>query len=137
MKHILKTEDICIEFEPEIFYADDSLPENTILHIYISSGNFTAKTYMDINIKDFSDFSEKLFQLYTDLKGTVRLHETYGEHNYFEFSGNGRGQILVTGCLDNHIQNGFTQELKFENIFDQTYLGCFSRELKNTYQGYK
>lgn len=136
MKHILKTEDFMIELELEIFESDMAFPENTILYIYVCSDGFSAKSYMDIDIKDFARFAEGLVLLYTRLEGTVRLDEAYTQDNYLKFTGDHSGHIYIEGCLNKPHQNGFTQELKFANVFDQTYLEHFSNELSSTYHKY-
>ena len=39
------------------------------------------------------------------------------------------GHIYVNGIVNNLCRNGYEQELKFENEFDQTYLKDFVTEI--------
>lgn len=54
---------------------------------------------------------------------------------YISFSGNGRGHISVKGYLHSS-NNGYEQQMEFENDIDQTYLRNFCYELNNSYEKY-
>ncbi|WP_018589570.1 hypothetical protein [Terrisporobacter glycolicus] len=136
MKHMLSTEDFTIEIEINIFEQEIDYPENSTLNIYVESDKFGARTTMDIDIKDFVVFVCDLKHLYDFLDGSAKLEEAYSISNYIEFFGNGKGHIVVKGCLNNHCRNGFEQELSFENEFDQTYLKTFVKELYQLYNKY-
>ncbi len=132
MKHRLDAGNLTLEIELTIYENDIQFPENTVMDIYVNSDNFSARTYMDIDIEQFSVFSGKLFDIYRFLKGTAVIEEPYGK-NYIKFEALKRGHIQIEGVLDNKFKNGFTQKLFFENEFDQTFLGNFSKELFDKY----
>ena len=129
MEHKLIAESFIIKLDIHVFESDISYPVNTSLKIFVESEGFSAATTMDIDIKYLAGFALDLRKLYYSLKGSVRLQEPYGSHNYFEFLGEGGGRIKVRGHLKNLSKNGFLQELKFTNEFDQTYLKDFQEEL--------
>ena len=126
--YILKTNDFTLEFELKVFDKDVNIPTNSILNIKINSDNFGAITTMDIDIKLFQKFAKELFDVYTTLKGYARLKETYG-NNFIIFKAMPNGHIYVNGIVNNLCRNGYEQELKFENEFDQTYLKDFVTEI--------
>lgn len=128
MKHRLDAGNLTLEIELIIREKDIQFPENTVMDIYVNSDEFSARTYMDIDIKEFSDFSGKLFDVYQFLKGAAVIEEPYGK-NFIKFEALKRGHIKIEGVLDSKFKNGFTQKLFFESEFDQTYLGDFSKEL--------
>ena len=122
MYYELRAENFVMELRLEIFKSDIELPVNSSLEIFIESDGFSAKTTMDLDVKDFAKFAVDLQELHEQLKGKARIEEPYNAHNYIEFNGIGRGIINVSGHLNNHNRSGYEQELKFENEFDQTYL---------------
>ena len=126
--YILKTNDFTLEFELKVFDKDVNIPTNFILNIKINSDNFGAITTMDIDIKMFQKFAKELFDVYTTLKGCAQLKETYG-NNFIIFKAMPNGHIHVNGIVNNLCRNGYEQELKFENEFDQTYLKDFVTEI--------
>ncbi len=83
---------------------------------------FFSLATMDIDIKDFKEFANKLLQVHKSLIGSAILKETYGT-NYIEFKVIKNGYIYVRGL------SGYQEELKFENEFDQTYLESFVNEI--------
>ena len=105
--YILKTNDFTLEFELKVFDKDVNIPTNSILNIKINSDNFGA---------------------ITTLKGCAQLKETYG-NNFIIFKAMPNGHIYVNGIVNNLCRNGYEQELKFENEFDQTYLKDFVTEI--------
>ncbi|MDD6881568.1 MAG: hypothetical protein PUE18_08335 [Firmicutes bacterium] len=129
MYYELRAETFVMELRLEIFKSDIELPVNSSLEIFIESDGFSANTTMDIDVKDFAKFAVDLQELYEKLKGKARIEEPYNVDNYIEFNGVGRGIINVSGRLNNHNRNGYEQELKFENEFDQTYLKTFANRV--------
>lgn len=65
------------------------------------------------------------------LFGKARLEEPYEIQNYIEFEVITRGHIKVKGNINNGYYGyyEYSQELFFENEFDQTYLRDFSKKL--------
>ena len=134
--HKLDTDQFQLEFKTKIFESDMVYPVNTTLTVNVCSFDFSAMTTMDIDIRKFADFTKSLQELYQTLSGKVRLEEPYGKHSYIEFSGKTDGYIKVKGRLYSNHQYGASQELYFENEFDQTYLQCFANELFSNYKKY-
>ena len=130
----LQTNEFELEFEPIVYEMDMEYPVNTILNVYVNSYGFSSTTIMEINIKDFSIFVKKLSEIYDTLSGKVRLEEPYGV-SYLEFEAKTGGHIQVRGKLYGQ-RNGYSQELSFENKFDQTYLRGFVKELVVKYHHY-
>lgn len=120
----IKADNFILEIELKIFEKDINLPINSILNIKIESDNFTAFTTMDIDIKMFQKFANELLNIYNSLNGSAVLKETYGS-NFIMFKATSNGHIYVNGVVNNLCRNGYEQELKFENEFDQTYLKDF------------
>ena len=130
-KYILKASDFALEIELAAFEEDIDIPINSMLNIKICSDNFSAVTTMDMDIRAFRIFAEKLFNVYTSLQGYAELKEPYG-NNFIIFKAMANGHIHVNGVVYNHCISGHEQELRFENEFDQTYLREFVNEIKNT-----
>ena len=124
----LVTNDFVLEMELEVFETDIDLPVNSILNIKVESNGFTASTSMDIDVKEFHKFAHELLNVYNSLYGSAILKETYGS-SFVMFKAINNGHIYVNGIVDNHCENGYEQELKFENEFDQTYLKDFVCEI--------
>lgn len=124
----LITDNFTLEIEHKIFEEDINIPTNSILNIKIDSDNFTALTTMDIDIKMFHIFASELLNIYNSLSGSAVLQETYGS-NFIMFKAISNGHIYVNGIVNNLCRNGYEQELKFENEFDQTYLKDFVNEI--------
>ena len=124
----LVTNDFVLEMELEVFETDIDLPVNSILNIKVESNGFTASTTMDIDVKEFHRFAHELLNVYNSLHGSAILKETYG-NNFIMFKAISNGHIHVNGITDNHCRNGYEQELKFENEFDQSYLKDFVYEI--------
>ena len=135
MKHILKTDNFEMSMDLEIFESDISYPTNTIMKAAVQSDEFSASTSMDIDIKEFAQFVFDLVNIYETLSGEAIIEEPYGVKMYISFSGNGRGHISVKGYLHSS-NNGYEQQMEFENDIDQTYLRKFCYELNNSYEKY-
>lgn len=114
-----------LNFQVKIFEADIQCSTNAIMTVNVSSDGFCAAADMDINIKELASFAESLSLIYTSLKGNAIVKEPYGEKQFIEFCGDGKGHVHVCGKLTSSGHNGFSQELKFENCIDQTYLPEF------------
>ena len=133
--HILDAEDFRLVLEPEIFEEDIQCPSNTILHVRVESGGFSACADMDVDVKELARFALDLRGLYETLSGTARIEEPYGMRMYIALTGIGLGHIAVKGFVRNWAQTG-CNELTFENEFDQTFLKDFARELLEAYGKY-
>jgi hypothetical protein len=126
---LLKSDNFSLSLDFEVFEADIAYPSNTILSVSVSSVGFSASTTMDVDIKDILTFCNKLQNLYTSLNGEAKIQEPFGNRQYIQFSGDPKGHIMVLGTLNSNGENGFWQELKFENRIDQTFLLDFIKKL--------
>ena len=124
----LESEHFSLSLHFEVFESDIKYPSNTILSVCVSSSGFSASATMDIDIKNVPTFCVELNKVYNLLKGEARMHEIYGDQHIL-FSGDGLGHIMISGLLKSNGANGFSQELKFENFIDQTYLPAFLKRL--------
>lgn len=127
-KYRLATDDFVLEMELKVFKEDIDLPVNSTLNIKVESDGFVALTSMDIDVREFHRFAHELLNVYNSLHGSAILKETYGS-NFIMFKAISNGHIHVNGIADNHCRNGYEQEFKFENEFDQTYLKDFVHEI--------
>ena len=132
-EHILKTENFRLSINLNIFESDIKCPSNTIMTVSVTTGGFSAKADMDIDIKEFAAFANKLSAVYDSLNGTATIKEPYGHQKFITFSADKTGYITVKGFLCDDLKNN---ELRFENSFDQTYLKPFSRQLCSAYSKY-
>ena len=126
---LLESESFSLSLDFEVFESDISYPSNTVLTVSVSSAGFSASTKMDIDIKDIPTFYYELQKVYDSLKGEAKIQEPYGNQQYILFSGDKKGHILVSGTLNSNGENGFWQELKFENCIDQTFFPQFLKKL--------
>ena len=129
-KYILKASDFVLEIELAVFEEDIDIPVNSKLNIKIYSDNFSAVTTMDMDIRAFRIFARELLNVYTSLQGCAELKEPYG-NNFIIFKAMTNGHIHVNGVVYNHYISGHDQELRFEKVFDQTYLREFVNEINN------
>lgn len=136
MQYELKTEDFEIDCEIKFNKEDASYPVNSILHIAVTSGRFCGESTMDMDIHDFTVFVSDLKNLYESLKGTARIEEPYGVHQFIEFGCDNKGHIKVKGYLNSDGADGFNQKLQFENELDQTCLKNFAYKLYNDNKKY-
>ena len=132
----LKTERFLLELRPELHQNDLPYPVNCSLGVSVSSYGFSAETIMDINASRLGEFAVCLNELYETLKGSAKLEEVYGTESFLEFTAVSRGYIRVRGTLHSGTDYGYTQELNFENEFDQTYLRSFAQDLLADYGRY-
>lgn len=133
-EHILESDNFSLHINLQIFESDIEYPLNSIMTVSVVSNGFSAKTDMDIDIKMFADFSSKLMTVYNTLKGEATIKETYGYEKYISFLADRTGHIIVKGYLCDDLRNN---ELRFETIFDQTFLKPFASELASMYYKYK
>ena len=126
----IKSEQFELQIKINVCEADISLPVNTILNVGVRSCDFSANISMDVDIRRVISFAKGLLQLYTTLSGIVRLEETYGMHNFIEFSAEKGGHIKIKGQFK-ALCDGFSHELAFENEIDQTYLHGFAESILN------
>lgn len=131
--HVLRYGDFCLSLELKIFESDIRFPSNTIMKVCVESGGFKGNSEFDIDIKEMPDFCSRLSEIYSSLKGTATVKEAFGDQ-YLAFEGDGKGHIYVCGLISS--AGDFCQELKFENMIDQTVLKDFSKELSDAYKSY-
>ena len=134
---LLESESFSLSLGFKVFESDISYPSNTVLTVSVSSAGFSASTKMDIDIKDIPTFYYELQKVYDSLKGEAKIQEPYGNQQYILFSGDKKGHILVSGTLNSNGENGFWQELKFENCIDQTFFPQFLKKLSIFSNRYK
>ncbi|MBR6922499.1 MAG: hypothetical protein IKH51_09915 [Clostridia bacterium] len=132
-EHILNTENFRLLISLKIFEDDINSSSNTIMTVSVTSDGFFAKADMDIDIKEFAAFANKLSAVYESLIGTATIKEPYGHQKFITFSADKTGYITVKGFLCDNLKNN---ELRFENNFDQTYLKPFSQQLCSAYSKY-
>ena len=132
-EHILNTENFRLLISLKIFEDDINSSSNTIMTVSVTSDGFFAKADMDIDIKEFAAFANKLSAVYEFLSGTATIKEPYGHQKFITFSADKTGYITVKGFLCDDLKNN---ELRFENNFDQTYLKPFSQQLCSAYSKY-
>ena len=68
--------------------------------------------------------------IYKYLKGEATIKEPYGYEKFISFAADRTGHIVVKGYL---CDDARSNELRFEIIFDQTYLRGFAEELSSAY----
>ena len=129
-KHRLETNNFMLEIGLTVFEEDVNIPTNCMLNTKINSDGFTATITMDTDLRLFQNFVNELLGVYNSLNGSAELKENYGSNSII-FEATSNGHIHVKGIVTNLCRNGYEQELKFENEFDQTYLKNFVNELNN------
>ena len=133
LEHILEGDSFCLRISLNIFESDIKYPENTTMTAFVSCNGFSAKAEMDIDIKEFAEFSKNLMGIYNTLEGEATIKEPYGYEKYISFTADKTGHIIVKGYLCDGFRNN---ELRFESVLDQTYLKAFADELMLTYSKY-
>ncbi len=136
MEHLICTETFILRFKLRIFEEDIHLPSNTMLEVFVKSNGFSGCSTMDIDIKEFAEFSSDLNRIYETLSGEARVEEPYGVHMYISFQGDGRGHIAVKGYLHSGDGIGNEHSLEFENCIDQTCLKDLCQDLQTSYSKY-
>lgn len=125
----IETDEFMLRLKPIVHREDLREVVNTSLMIDVSSYDFSAKTLLDIDVRDLAEFAMQLSGLYERLSGSVRLTVPYVDECYIEFSADKVGHIRVSGFLDNGNRFGFTQRLQFQSEIDQTILKKFANDL--------
>ena len=131
-KHILETNNFMLEIELETFSREYN---DAVLHVNMKSslppcGMVSGISNLDIASEEFKEFVKDLKSLYDTLKGTAKIKECFMEQ-YIEFSGDGKGHIIVKGYLEHY--SAHKQNLVFSNSFDQTYMTDFVNRLVNEF----
>ena len=132
-EHILESGSFCLRLSLNVYESDIGYPINTHMAISVTCNGFSAKSDMEIDIRDFAGFSMKLMAVYKTLKGEATIREPYGHEKFIAFTADRTGHIAVKGYLCDDSQSN---ELRFETVFDQTYLKAFAGELALAYSGY-
>ena len=125
---VLESSGFYLRLRPILFESDIERPINTTMTVFVTCNDFSAKADMDIDFKDFADFSMKLTAVYNTLQGEATIKEPYGYEKYLTFSADRTGHIVVQGYL---CDDSRSNELRFETVFDQTYLKAFAEELRS------
>lgn len=132
-EHILESDNFCLRLSLNVFESDIEYPVNTNMTVVVKCSGFSANSDMDIDIKKFAEFSNKLMTVYRDVEGEAEIKEPYGYEKYITFTADRTGHIVVKGYL---CDDSRSNELRFETVFDQTYLKDFTEELAMTYSRY-
>ena len=132
-EHILESGNFRLCLSLNVFESDIGFPINTHMAVSVTCSGFSAESDMDIDIRDFAGFSMKLMAVYKTLKGEAAIREPYGHEKYIAFTADRTGHIAVKGYL---CDDSRSNELRFETVFDQTYLKAFAEEIALTYSGY-
>ena len=132
-EHILESDNFCLCFSLNVFESDIDYPINSSMTVFVTCNEFSAKADMDIDIKDFAEFSVELMGIYNSLKGEASIKEPYGYEKYITFVADRTGHIVVKGFL---CDDSRSNELRFETVFDQTYLKDFALGLSSAYSKY-
>lgn len=132
-EHILKSNNFYLRLSLNVFERDIEYPINTNMTVFVTCNEFSAKTDMDIDVKEFAAFSNQLMTVYRDLKGDASIKEPYGYERFISFVADRTGHIVVKGYL---CDDSRSNELRFETVFDQTYLKDFTEELALCYSKY-
>lgn len=114
----IKTDTFCLELTP---IADT-------ITIKVSSYDFSAVACIDSDEALTAGFALQINELYENLKGVARLQDLYETDSFIEFTALDLGHIAVRGQIIS-LRNRQTQQLEFENSFDQTYLRDFAKKL--------
>ncbi len=129
-EYILESDSFSLRLSLSAFESDMEYPINSNMTVFVTCNEFSAKADMDIDIKDFAAFSMELMNIYKSLEGEASIKEPYGYERYITFVADRTGHIVVKGYLCDDCRNN---ELRFETVFDQTYLKSFAYELATTY----
>ena len=131
----LEGEHFLLTLEVKVFESDVRYSSNTLMTVTVDSFGFCGSSIFDIDVKQFGRFVRELGQIYQTLSGAAEIREPWGEQ-FLAFEGNGRGHISVEGLVCPAGLHGFTQQLRFENMVDQTCLREFAAELRADFERY-
>ncbi len=125
-KYSLECNNFQLVLSIDTFENDIKYPINTNMTVFYKDENFSAKTNMEIDIKEFETFIKKLSEVYNTLSGEAIIKEPYSYKRFISFIADKNGYIKIKGYLCDDNKN---TELNFENIIDQTYLKKFVNDL--------
>ena len=131
--YTLTGQDFSLVLEPNVYEDEVHLPTNTLMKVKVESTGFSGNGVFDVDAKELGQMALALDEMYETLKGEAEIREPYGFEQFLRFVGNGRGQIWVTGFLCGGFHGLDTQQLRFENVTDQTCLCVFARELREDF----
>ena len=117
-KYSLECNNFQLVLSIDTFENDIKYPINTNMTVFYKDENFSAKTNMEIDIKEF--------EVYNTLSGEAIIKEHYSYKRFISFIADKNGYIKIKGYLCDDNKN---TELNFENIIDQTYLKKFVNDL--------
>ena len=126
---VLENESFKLSLTFQVYESDLAYPTNTVISVFVSSAGFSASTSMDMDIKEVSILCDKLNDMYSTLNGEAKISEPFGYKQNICFKGDGCGHIFISGMLHSNGAYGLCQELKFENILDQTYFSAFLKKM--------
>jgi hypothetical protein len=118
------TENPYLAFRDLVRFEDDSGYHTKLT---VRSGWLSANYDFNFETRCLSDFISALEQIDRTLVGAARLKPVY-EDQFIEFRGDGRGGILIFGCLID--RGGMEQRLQFAFNTDQTCLAALIRGLR-------
>jgi len=123
-------DDFIISFYDIVFYKNDisidAVPNGTI-RILIKTDKYAAKSFLDINHKDFVAFFNNIVGLWKSLKpGNAIIKEPYGYEQYVEFVSE-NGKFTIKGKLVDQDYMNFKME--FSEVVDQSYMNDFIKEI--------
>ena len=113
----------------DVLESDIIYPNNTALKISVFSEGFSATAEMDIDAKRIPAFYMGMKSRYDTREGESVSAAGFGKKN-ITFTCDRYGHIFISGLLCSGGANGFWQELKFENAWDQTFLPRFLKEME-------
>ena len=125
----IQTEVFMLEIAPDAFRLDSLFPADVTLDVKVSSYGFSGETRWELDFWNMVHFVTRLKSLYETLKGSAKLEEDSLVQDYIEFIAQRDGHIRVTGRIHSKDGSGYTQEITFENEFDQTFLTEFVTRL--------
>ena len=125
----IQTEVFMLEIAPEAFRLDSLFPADVTLDVKVSSYGFQGESRWELDFWNMVHFVTRLKSLYETLKGSAKLEEDSLVQDYIEFIAQRDGHIRITGRIHSKDGSGYTQEITFENEFDQTFLTEFVTRL--------
>ena len=122
----LEAKDFTLDMHAKV-YESDPIINNVLLTVKVVSDDFSGAMEMDVGAPTLDEFVLKLTLMYCTLKGEARIEEPYGNKCFINFKIDRTGHVEVSGKLVVS-----SQQLLFENKFDQTYLEKFVKNLAET-----
>ena len=122
----LEAKDFTLDMHAKV-YKGDPVINNVLLTVKVVSNDFSGAMEMEVGSLGLEEFVQNLTKMYKTLKGEARIEEPYGNRCFINFKTDRTGHVEVNGKLV-----VWTQQLLFENIFDQSYLEKFVKHLAET-----